>query len=410
MASGIHDLNCYNDTADGIGVTESYTALQRNNGDAVGGLVVKDKAHPFITDSAAGVGNLQLHATYPPSETGSLRAQQSAMKDPVESAVELRSTWAYKNRASIVGSIAARYISNSYARSHEKINEHIPKLSIFKQEIRVLNARALFRTMKISVFRLQFCIPLNCLEQLALDKMDSLDASKAAAEVQGNGGREVGASTSQAVTEAMAGVAIQPISHTPDADDQQPPGTTEITHSASRALSSKKTLSSKGSLSTTGRSPSPKSIISWKIKRLFKNMNILKTSVSMNQLKRHQSSRKSVSSVVARHIKDDCSDDDEDDNVDDVGHRDTNYLSASSAGEKSHRDQRNNGKLSRVTTKRSAKQWQEQHLPVERMLGTAIVHAFLSMNTILSQEDLSMQTTLASQLPWQMPCDRPFPW
>ncbi|KAK3287319.1 hypothetical protein CYMTET_5166 [Cymbomonas tetramitiformis] len=412
MASDIHDHNDFNDTSNGIGVTESYTTLQRTDGNAVEGLVVKGEAHPFIANSAEGAVNLQSHATtYPLSETGSLRAQHSAMKDaePVDAAVELRSTWANKNRASIVGSIAARY-RDTFARSHNKSSQRVSKLSVFKQEIRVLNARALFQTIKISVFRLQFCIPLNYLEQLALDKMDSLDASNAAAEVQGNGGREVGASTSQAVTEAMAGVAIQPISHAPDADDQQSPGTTEITHSASRALSSKKTLSSKGSLLTTGSSSSLKSIIFWKSKGLFKNMNMLKTSVSMDQLKRHQSSRKSVSSVVARHIKDACSDDEEeDDDADDIGHRDSNSLSIN-AEEKSHRDQRNDGKLSGVTSRRSAGQWQKRHLPVERMLGTALVQAFLSMNTILSKEDLSMQTTLASQLPWQMPCDRPFPW
>eukprot|EP00854_Cymbomonas_tetramitiformis_P001615 gene1615-2252_t len=374
MASDIHDHNDFNDTSNGIGVTESYTTLQRTDGNAVEGLVVKGEAHPFIANSAEGAVNLQSHATtYPLSETGSLRAQHSAMKDaePVDAAVELRSTWANKNRASIVGSIAARY-RDTFARSHNKSSQRVSKLSVFKQEIRVLNARALFQTIKISVFRLQFCIPLNYLEQLALDKMDSLDASNAAAEVQGNGGREVGASTSQAVTEAMAGVAIQPISHAPDADDQQSPGTTEITHSASRALSSKKTLSSKGSLLTTGSSSSLKSIIFWKSKGLFKNMNMLKTSVSMDQLKRHQSSRKSVSSVVARHIKDACSDDEEeDDDADDIGHRDSNSLSIN-AEEKSHRDQRNDGKLSGVTSRRSAGQWQKRHLPVERMLGTAL--------------------------------------
>ncbi|KAK3260095.1 hypothetical protein CYMTET_30933, partial [Cymbomonas tetramitiformis] len=49
-------------------------------------------------------------------------------------------------------------------------------------------------------------------------------------------------------------------------------------------------------------------------------------------------------------------------------------------------------------------------LPVERMLGTALVHAFLGIRSIIAQEDLALQAHMASSAPWQMPLDRSFNW
>ncbi|KAK3262321.1 hypothetical protein CYMTET_28815 [Cymbomonas tetramitiformis] len=49
-------------------------------------------------------------------------------------------------------------------------------------------------------------------------------------------------------------------------------------------------------------------------------------------------------------------------------------------------------------------------LPVERMLGTALVQAFLGIKAIISKADLAEQARLADMAPWQMPNNRPFTW
>ncbi|KAK3238908.1 hypothetical protein CYMTET_51123 [Cymbomonas tetramitiformis] len=49
-------------------------------------------------------------------------------------------------------------------------------------------------------------------------------------------------------------------------------------------------------------------------------------------------------------------------------------------------------------------------LPVERMLGTALVQAFLGIKAIVSKVDLAEQARIASMAPWQMPNNRPFSW
>ncbi|KAK3233595.1 hypothetical protein CYMTET_56119 [Cymbomonas tetramitiformis] len=49
-------------------------------------------------------------------------------------------------------------------------------------------------------------------------------------------------------------------------------------------------------------------------------------------------------------------------------------------------------------------------LPVERMLGTALVQAFLGIKAIISKADLAEQARLANMAPWQMPNNRPFTW
>eukprot|EP00854_Cymbomonas_tetramitiformis_P002443 gene2443-3176_t len=51
-----------------------------------------------------------------------------------------------------------------------------------------------------------------------------------------------------------------------------------------------------------------------------------------------------------------------------------------------------------------------QELSVERMLGTALVQAFLDIRSLISREDLQMQMDLAIGMPWQMPNNRPFTW
>ncbi|KAK3259549.1 hypothetical protein CYMTET_31459 [Cymbomonas tetramitiformis] len=296
--------------------------------------------------------------------------------------------------------------SNEGRSSYLPSRTSIQKMSIFRKKIRVLNARALFKTMRINVFRLQLCIPLNYLEQLALDAMDSLDVSEAVVPGVGSETREVHSSP-QAITEGMAGVGIEPISHKGNAGSQQ---------RQSGNVDAEKSLSSKWTLSAKRRSSSTKgqhNFFSWKYPSSWKKgdrfssknsfmssniINVLKTSISMNQFMRHQSSRKSISALVARQMQAECSDDEDAADADVGEHRGT--ASLSNAG----------GKLSKMKSRSRDKQWQKRHLPVERMLGTAIVQAFLSMNAILSKEDLNVQTAQASQLPWQMPCDRPFPW
>eukprot|EP00854_Cymbomonas_tetramitiformis_P016433 gene16433-19508_t len=58
------------------------------------------------------------------------------------------------------------------------------------------------------------------------------------------------------------------------------------------------------------------------------------------------------------------------------------------------------------------KMWQKlrrrQGLPVERMLGTALVQAFLGIKALLSHKDLANQAKRASAAPWQMPNNRRF--
>ncbi|KAK3289598.1 hypothetical protein CYMTET_2983 [Cymbomonas tetramitiformis] len=49
-------------------------------------------------------------------------------------------------------------------------------------------------------------------------------------------------------------------------------------------------------------------------------------------------------------------------------------------------------------------------LPVERMIGTAMVQAFLGIKAIMSKWDLANQARMASNAPWQMPNNRPFTW
>ncbi|KAK3282022.1 hypothetical protein CYMTET_10221 [Cymbomonas tetramitiformis] len=49
-------------------------------------------------------------------------------------------------------------------------------------------------------------------------------------------------------------------------------------------------------------------------------------------------------------------------------------------------------------------------LPVERMIGTAMVQAFLGIKAIMSKVDLAEQAHLAAAAPWQMPNNRPFTW
>eukprot|EP00854_Cymbomonas_tetramitiformis_P003889 gene3889-4850_t len=49
-------------------------------------------------------------------------------------------------------------------------------------------------------------------------------------------------------------------------------------------------------------------------------------------------------------------------------------------------------------------------LPVERMLGTALVQAFLGIKAIISKADLAEQARIAGMAPWQMPNNRPFTW
>ncbi|KAK3246925.1 hypothetical protein CYMTET_43554, partial [Cymbomonas tetramitiformis] len=49
-------------------------------------------------------------------------------------------------------------------------------------------------------------------------------------------------------------------------------------------------------------------------------------------------------------------------------------------------------------------------LPVERMLGTALVHAFLGLRAMISGGNLLEQMELAMHAPWQMPAGRPFAW
>ncbi|KAK3275984.1 hypothetical protein CYMTET_15918, partial [Cymbomonas tetramitiformis] len=296
--------------------------------------------------------------------------------------------------------------SNEGRPSYLPFRTTVQKMSIFRKKIRVLNARALFKTMRINVFRLQLCIPLNYLEQLALDAMGSLDVSEAVVPGVGSETREVHSSP-QAVTEGMAEVGIEPISHKGNAGSQQ---------RQSGNVDAEKSLSSKWTLSAKRRSSSTKgqhNNFSWKypsswnkgdrfssknIGMSFKSINVLKPSISMNQFMRHQSSRKSISALVARQMQAECSDDEDAADADVGEHRGIDSLS--NAG----------GKLSKMKSRSSDRQWQKRHLPVERMLGTAIVQAFLSMNAILSKEDVNKQTAQASQLPWQMPCDRPFSW
>ncbi|KAK3274023.1 hypothetical protein CYMTET_17771 [Cymbomonas tetramitiformis] len=58
--------------------------------------------------------------------------------------------------------------------------------------------------------------------------------------------------------------------------------------------------------------------------------------------------------------------------------------------------------------------WQKlkrrQRLPVERMLGTALVQAFLGIKALLSHKDLAQQAERGSAAPWQMPNNRRFAW
>ncbi|KAK3277885.1 hypothetical protein CYMTET_14134 [Cymbomonas tetramitiformis] len=50
-------------------------------------------------------------------------------------------------------------------------------------------------------------------------------------------------------------------------------------------------------------------------------------------------------------------------------------------------------------------------LSVKRMLGTALVQAFLGIRALVSKEDLKRQTRWASELPWHVPSShRPFAW
>ncbi|KAK3288822.1 hypothetical protein CYMTET_3720 [Cymbomonas tetramitiformis] len=277
---------------------------------------------------------------------------------------------------------------------------------IFFKKVRVLNARGLFKAMKINVFRLQLCIPLDYLEQQALDAMNSSETSGAGeAPDDGRGGAQA---SPQAVAEAMDRD-IEPDSHDVDGDAQQQKAGRSVERTTLPSPSSKRGRSSTRSLTWIGGLFAKSNFFWDQGKKSSKNLTVLRTSVSMKQLARHQSHRKSISSLVAQHMQDEW--------TDDAGHGDSGdgwrqgTESVSSAAENSGHDQERRSELSRVMTgRRSAGQWQKRHLPVERMLGTAIVQAFLSMNTILSKKDLSMQTTLASQLPWQMPCDRPFPW
>ncbi|KAK3241648.1 hypothetical protein CYMTET_48606 [Cymbomonas tetramitiformis] len=60
--------------------------------------------------------------------------------------------------------------------------------------------------------------------------------------------------------------------------------------------------------------------------------------------------------------------------------------------------------------KRAARRGAPAALPVERMLGTALVQATLSLNRIVSEQELVHQAQAASEASWQTPNGRPFVW
>eukprot|EP00854_Cymbomonas_tetramitiformis_P016561 gene16561-19671_t len=51
-----------------------------------------------------------------------------------------------------------------------------------------------------------------------------------------------------------------------------------------------------------------------------------------------------------------------------------------------------------------------RQLSVERMLGTAMVQAYLCTQALLSRNDLMKQLAMGMEAPWQMPSNRPFEW
>eukprot|EP00854_Cymbomonas_tetramitiformis_P001135 gene1135-1694_t len=333
------------------------------------------------------------------------------------------------------------------------------RFTFVKNKIRVLNARALFKALKINIFRLQLCIPLDYLEQLALDFQDAKNARTTTPEIVPEGS-DMSISTADATAELLthavatlqdssAPIALQQRngkedeavcsrnylegekinadtssfactssqligprhSYTPDTsgvdgdedDDHVHTSAQPVTEAAVAGVIEPATvggdnhdhqqrkISRPGAMSLRqmlpkGSSPSFKSSSSWKRDGFSKNMNLFKTSVSVKQLQRHQSSRKSISAVIARNMQNDDSRDSKS-----AG---TPQKLLSAGDNLSHDDN-----TAHCET-----------LPVERMLGTAMVHAFLGMNSILSKQDLTMQSTQASNMPWQMPCDRPFSW
>ncbi|KAK3257979.1 hypothetical protein CYMTET_32952 [Cymbomonas tetramitiformis] len=55
-------------------------------------------------------------------------------------------------------------------------------------------------------------------------------------------------------------------------------------------------------------------------------------------------------------------------------------------------------------------QMRERELTIERLLGTAMVHAFCGIKSLLSKRDLEQQAVLAAAVPWKLPNERPFNW
>ncbi|KAK3238560.1 hypothetical protein CYMTET_51443 [Cymbomonas tetramitiformis] len=55
-------------------------------------------------------------------------------------------------------------------------------------------------------------------------------------------------------------------------------------------------------------------------------------------------------------------------------------------------------------------QLRERDLTLDRLLGTAMVHAVFATKSLLSKRDLKQQAALAAGMPWKLPTDRPFDW
>ncbi|KAK3277085.1 hypothetical protein CYMTET_14885 [Cymbomonas tetramitiformis] len=282
------------------------------------------------------------------------------------------------------------------SRHHRPSPKRASRSVSASQNVRVLNARALFKILKINIFRLQLCIPLDYLEEVArqdycrrkseLPSLDShleiektrvdpvsfagfqsADSHNAAQRLEEASPAGAAASHAQSSAEAVAEASTSAAD--PEADDYcQEPGKVVRARKMQQRVSSK--TSSKLS------SPSSKSLKA-AISRNFLSGYFFSTSVSRKRLLQHQRVRTSVASLAAR--------------------RETSRDGIATTPDGAHR-------------RGSTPQWQPQHLPVERMLGTALVQAFLSMNAILSKQDLNAQSVQASLLPWQMSDDRPFSW
>ncbi|KAK3283135.1 hypothetical protein CYMTET_9156 [Cymbomonas tetramitiformis] len=293
-------------------------------------------------------------------------------------------------------------------------------------------ARALFSHMHINIFRLQLCIPLDYLEKMALHELSDerrrarREASSAMAnttghKVQGTHGSSV-KGTWTANLPSMSGFM----------------GSIFGTRGAEAELAAS---SSKAPQEQQGSSPSTSLRSQWAVQKEEEPQK--EEEQTVEEVPRWQSPLSHASHVlktvvlkdlasgtqpgvpaphgrpgpVAESFEGKADATDVDDGADDEFALKPVSGQFVKAGRISAVDLGLSGKTSEPSLKVSkAKgmwrklQMRQMELPVERMLGTAIVQAFLGIHAILAEKDLQDQMALAEELPWQMPSNRPFSW